>query len=132
MLFNSYDFMLFFPIVILIYFIIPRKSRYIWLLISSYYFYMGWNPKYALLIAISTVITYLSGRLLDKADSHRKWIVVGSLITNIGILVLFKYFDFLLENLNFVLSVFGITTIDKTFDVLLPVGISFYTFHDLS
>lgn len=132
MLFNSYDFMLFFPIVILIYFIIPRKSRYIWLLISSYYFYMGWNPKYALLIAISTVITYLSGRLLDKADSHRKWIVVGSLITNIGILVLFKYFDFLLENLNFVLSVFGITTIDKTFDVLFPVGISFYTFQALS
>ena len=132
MLFNSYDFMVFFPIVILIYFIVPRKARYIWLLIASYYFYMGWNPKYALLIAISTVITYMSGRLLDKAESHRKWIVAGSFITNIGILVFFKYFDFLLGNLNAALAVIGATPIDKPFDVLLPVGISFYTFQALS
>lgn len=132
MLFNSYDFMIFFPIVILIYFIVPRKARYIWLLVASYYFYMGWNPKYALLIAISTIITYMSGRLLDKAESHRKWIVAGSFITNIGILVFFKYFDFLLGNLNAALGALGITALDKPFDVLLPVGISFYTFQALS
>lgn len=132
MLFNSYDFMIFFPIVILIYFIVPRKMRYIWLLVASYYFYMGWNPKYALLIAISTIITYMSGRLLDKAESHRKWIVAGSFITNIGILVFFKYFDFLLGNLNSALGALGITALDKPFDVLLPVGISFYTFQALS
>lgn len=69
MLFNSYDFMLFFPVVIFIYFIIPKKIRYIWLLLSSYYFYMGWNPKYAILIAISTIITYLSGILLNKLNN---------------------------------------------------------------
>ena len=66
MLFNSYNFMLFFPIVILIYFVIPRKIRYIWLLLTSYYFYMGWNPRYAVLIALSTVITYASGILIEK------------------------------------------------------------------
>lgn len=93
---------------------------------------MGWNPKYALLIAVSTVITYLSGRFLDKAKSHRKLIVAGSFITNIGILVFFKYFDFLLGNLNAVLGALGITAIDKPFDLLLPVGISFYTFQALS
>lgn len=69
MLFNSYDFMLFFPIVIFIYFTVPKKIRYIWLLLCSYYFYMGWNPKYALLIAISTIITYFSGILLDKLNT---------------------------------------------------------------
>lgn len=68
MLFNSYDFMLFFPIVIGIYFLIPRKLRYVWLLIASYYFYMGWNPKYAILIAISTVITFISGIFIHKAN----------------------------------------------------------------
>nr|DAJ00481.1 MAG TPA: hypothetical protein [Caudoviricetes sp.] len=70
MLFNSYDFMLFFPIVIAVYFIIPKKVRYIWLLITSYYFYMGWNPQYAILIAISTVITYFSGVLIDRYNQR--------------------------------------------------------------
>lgn len=71
MLFNSYDFMLFFPIVVLIYFIIPKKARYIWLLIASYYFYMGWNPRYALLIALSTMITYFSCILINKVNEGK-------------------------------------------------------------
>lgn len=67
LLFNSVHFMIFFPVVLLIYFFIPKKIRYLWLLIASYYFYMSWNPKYALLIAFSTMITWLSGLLLgDK------------------------------------------------------------------
>ena len=61
MLFNSYSFMLFFPIVLCIYFVIPKKARHVWLLVASYYFYMGWNAKYAILIAISTIVTYLGG-----------------------------------------------------------------------
>ena len=68
MLFNSIDFLIFFPIVVLIYFIIPSKIRWIWLLISSYYFYMSWNPKYVILLATTTIITYLSGLLIDKAN----------------------------------------------------------------
>lgn len=129
--------MLFFPIVILIYFVIPKKIRYIWLLLTSYYFYMGWNPRYAVLIALSTVITYASGILIEKyhnksGGGHKKLVVAGSFITNIGILIFFKYFDFFLDNINFFLSTFGLSIISKPFDIILPVGISFYTFQALS
>lgn len=142
MQFNSFHFLCFFPIVVSIYFIVPKKIRYIWLLISSYYFYMSWNPKYALLIALSTVITYLSGRWIEKINNsnineeikkkRKKGIVAISFVTNISILVFFKYFNFLLSNLNSILAGLGISIIEKSFDVLLPVGISFYTFQALS
>lgn len=137
MLFNSIDFLIFFPIVISIFFIIPKKWRCIWLLISSYYFYMSWNPKYALLIAGSTVVTYLSGLFIEHANSKgkqtsMKLYVLASLIINLGILCLFKYANFFLSNLSLLFSHIGIGTIDKRFDFLLPVGISFYTFQALS
>lgn len=133
MVFNSVDFLVFFPIVLLIYFIIPKKLRYVWLLVASYYFYMSWNPRYAVLIALSTVITYLSGVLIGKAEkkSRKNWIVAGSFVTNLGILFFFKYFDFALVNINRVLGRFGVEMIEKPFDVLLPIGISFYTFQAL-
>ena len=73
MLFNSIDFLIFFPIVVLVYFIIPKKIKYIWLLVASYYFYMGWNAKYALLLFFSTAVTYLSGvamAAVEKSDSN--------------------------------------------------------------
>ncbi len=113
---------------------IPKKARYIWLLVASYYFYMSWNPKYAVLIAISTVITYLSGILIGKAEERKtkNWIVAGSFVTNLGILFFFKYFDFALANVNRILGVVGIEALEKPFDVMLPVGISFYTFQALS
>lgn len=68
MLFNSISFLIFFPVVILLYFIIPHRFRYIWLLAASYYFCMAWNPVYALLMLTSTFITYTSGILIDKAN----------------------------------------------------------------
>lgn len=64
MLFNSTDFLIFFPIVTLIYYVIPHKVRYLWLLGCSYYFYMCWNPKYIVLLLFSTVVTYLSGLIM--------------------------------------------------------------------
>ncbi len=137
MLFNSIDFLIFFPIVVIIYFIIPQKSRRIWLLISSYYFYMGWNPKYALLIILSTVITYAAGLLIDSFDAKNRhsakiWCLAGSLISNLGILCIFKYANFFLQNLNQIALYLNIGTIDRRLDLLLPVGISFYTFQALS
>ena len=134
MLFNSLDFMIFFPIVVLVYFIIPRKIRYIWLLVVSYYFYMCWNAEYALLIGISTVITYLSGLLLEKYQRTwiRKLVVALSFISNIGILIFYKYFDFILENVNLVLQKMHVQLVSNPFDIILPVGISFYTFQALS
>lgn len=134
MLFNSLSFLIFFPIVVLIYFIIPKKTRYIWLLLASYYFYMSWNAKYAILIAISTVITWLSGMLIGKikTEGYKKTIVALSIVSNLGILFFFKYFDFALTSINGVLSKLNIQIVEYKFDVILPVAISFYTFQALS
>ena len=137
MLFNSLDFIIFFPIVALIYFVIPHRIRHIWLLAASYYFYMCWNPKYALLMLTSTAITYASGLLIDSADKKNNialkkvWVAI-SFTSNLSILFMFKYLDFLIDNINKLLSATGFSLIDKSFDLLLPVGISFYTFQALS
>lgn len=76
MLFNSLEFLLFFPLVTLFYFVLPHRVRWVWLLVASYYFYMCWNPRYALLMALSTAITYLSGLLIERAtrqtDEHKR------------------------------------------------------------
>ena len=142
MLFNSIDFLIFYPIVILIYFIIPNKIRYLWLLASSYYFYMCWNAKYALLIFASTVVTYLSGLLIEfvkkqeydiaKSKRLKNLIVAGSFTINLGILFYFKYINFAFDTVSKVFSLAHIELNIPTFDIILPVGISFYTFQALS
>lgn len=140
MLFNSFQFLIFFPIVVLVFYIIPKKMRYIWLLISSYYFYMSWNPKYAVLITLSTCVTYLSGIWIEKCNTgytvhrkrNKKICVAGSLVINLAVLAFFKYSNFFLQNVNMALGKLGIETINYRFDFLLPVGISFYTFQALS
>lgn len=142
MLFNSYSFLLFFPVVVFAYFMIPKRYRYIWLLAASYYFYMGWNAKYALLLLTSTLITYVSGLLLAGVsdrweESERKQrvkkVIVGiSFVSNVSILFFFKYFDFAIVNINRILGAFKVEMLTTHFDVLLPVGISFYIFQALS
>lgn len=133
MLFNSFQFLIFFPAVTLIYFIIPKRIRYIWLLFASYFFYMCWNVKYVVLIAASTLITWVCGLLLGKTDrqGRKKLIVAGGVLSNLFILFFFKYVDFFLDNINAFLRLFRITAINNPFDFLLPVGISFYTFQAL-
>lgn len=141
MSFNSVHFFIFFPLVTLIYFILPRKIRWIWLLFSSYYFYMSWNPTYSLLLAFSTIITYLSGLLIDSSNSIKDnkkskqlktfWLIL-SFIINLGILFLFKYFNFFSNTLVKLGEISGIFITSPVFDILLPVGISFYTFQALS
>ena len=138
MLFNSYSFLVFFPVVVVIYFLLPKKVSYLWLLAASYYFYMGWNAKYALLLLLSTTITYLSGVLIqwlkDNRPNHtgaKKWVVVGSFASNLAILFFFKYFNFTIESVNAILNHTNLPTVNTSLDVLLPVGISFYTFQAL-
>lgn len=141
MQFNSIDFMLFFPIVLAIYFLIPKKrgGREIWLLVASYYFYMSWNAKYALLIAGSTVVTFFSGILIEKCSRmgdvqgrrYKKIILILCLCINLGILGVFKYGNFAIESISSILETLHITSISRRFDLLLPVGISFYTFQAL-
>lgn len=140
MLFNSYEFLIFFPIVTLIYFLIPHKARYIWLLIASYFFYMCWNAKYALILLFSTIVTYVAGLLISKANKikddkkrtkYKKIFVALSFIINLSILFLFKYFDFAINNINNILGQLNIQLLNPKFDLILPVGISFYIFQAL-
>ena len=146
MLFNSWEFLIFFPVVVMVYFLIPKRVKYLWLLVTSYYFYMCWNPKYIVLIAFSTVATYFSGVLLDGIGARRragalgeasavrlrKLVVAGCFLVNLLILAFFKYWAFLLENVNTLLGRLGFAAIENRFSFVLPVGISFYTFQALS
>ena len=134
MLFHSLEFLIFFPVVVFVYFIIPKKLKIFWLLAASYYFYMSWNIRHTVLIAFSTIVTWVSGLLLGRCKKQgrkAKWIVIVSIIINLSILLFFKYFDFFLHNINFVLEKAGNESIQKPFDFILPVGISFYTFQAL-
>jgi len=142
MIFNSIDFLIFFPIVLLVYFIIPKRIKYIWLLVSSYYFYMCWNAEYALLILFSTLVTYISGLLISRRNSsesdiskntrRKKWIVALSFVINLGILFLFKYWGFAASIVQSFFGFAGFSITIPQFDIILPVGISFYTFQALS
>lgn len=136
MLFNSIDFLLFFPAVTAVFLFVPKKCRYLWLLAASYYFYMGWNPKYALLLAFSTLVTYGSSIFMEACGTRhvlaKKCWAACSLVSNLGLLGLFKYADFILVNLERVLTHIGVRGgVDRRLDLLLPVGISFYIFQAL-
>lgn len=131
MLFNSFHFLIFFPIILIVYFVIPKKMRYIWLLAASYFFYMCWNAKYALLLLGSTIVTYGAARLIHHWKGRvllKKSMVVISLVLNFGILFLFKYLDFVIDTLEKVFGKIGISVQVPVLDLLLPVGISFYIF----
>ena len=133
MIFTSFKFLLFFVIVTFVYFLLNKKLKLYWLLISSYYFYMSWNPKYALLMLFSTIITYLSGIFISKSKNNKtKKLFVGlSFFINIAILFLFKYYSFAINFFNSLFANIGLN-IPNTLNLLLPVGISFYTFQALS
>jgi len=134
MLFNSLQFVFFFPIVVAAYFALKPKYRWILLLLASYYFYMCWNYKYIVLIILSTVVDYFAGIILHKTERRRLRILVlmASLVTNLGLLFFFKYFNFFGESINYLLDKVNIFYNVPAYDFLLPVGISFYTFQTLS
>lgn len=141
MVFNSIDFFLFFPIVVLIYYTIPTKFRYIWLLVISYFYYCSWDIKYIFYLVPITFITYLSGIAIDFANqgvflsSHKnivkKSILVINVVMVIGLLCVLKYLDFFIINLNRMLGLWGISIKNPTWNLLLPIGISFYTLQSL-
>lgn len=134
MLFNSLQFVVFFPIVIILYFIIPHNKRWILLLIASYYFYMCWKVDYIILIMISTLIDYVCSNKMSKINEkpkRKKWLLI-SIFSNLGILFGFKYFNFFSQNIQTLFDNYNIFFEMPFFNVLLPVGISFYTFQTLS
>ena len=132
MLFNSLQFAIFFPVAALIYFVIPKKMRCLWLLLASYVFYMSASPKYVVFLQFSTLITYAGGLLVERAEAKKKKFYMGlTFLCSLGVLGLLKYFDFLLGNVNALLGLAGIAPVSKPFSIGLPVGISFYTFQSL-
>ncbi|MCB2169911.1 MAG: MBOAT family protein [Deltaproteobacteria bacterium] len=134
MLFNSIAYFIFLPIVVLLFYVIPHKYRWALLLGASYYFYMSWRPEYALLIIFVTLVNYILGKKIYNSDSSKKrkvylWL---SIISCLSVLVVFKYDKFIGETLQSVFQLFGVGFTIPALDVILPVGISFYTFQTLS
>jgi alginate O-acetyltransferase complex protein AlgI len=135
MLFNSLTFVVFFAIVMALYWSLHSWSaRKNVLLVASYIFYGAWNPPFALLLLLSSVIDFGIGLRMGAADTKRtrnSWLVL-SLISNLGMLAFFKYGNFLLENFQWLLANVGILYAPPKLNIVLPVGISFYVFQSLS
>ncbi|MBO4373927.1 MAG: MBOAT family protein [Lachnospiraceae bacterium] len=136
MLFNSYQFLLFYPVVLIIFMMIPRrwfKWKRIWLFLCSLFFYSCWNPRHLILLVTCIATTYCCGLLLDRTEGQkmRRLIVAFGLIINFGLLFFFKYSGFFVATVNSILSRFGLGPYAEGFDVTLPVGISFYTFQSV-
>jgi alginate O-acetyltransferase complex protein AlgI len=133
MLFNSLEFLVFFPLIVLMYYISSNRSKWITLLLGSYFFYMWWNPAYILLIVISTLIDYVLAIVLENCSGSKRKLLLGvSIATNLGILFIFKYYDFFSSSLASVMGYIGLTYDFERLDYLLPIGISFYTFQTMS
>jgi alginate O-acetyltransferase complex protein AlgI len=134
MLFTEPLFFLFFAVVFCTYWSLRRdRSRKLWLLASSYAFYAAWDWRFLFLILTSTVVDYLAALGMGSADSERvrrRWLQL-SLLANLGLLGFFKYFDFFVESASSVLSMLGAAPL-RSYGIVLPVGISFFTFQTMS
>lgn len=132
MLFNSAEFLIFFPIVVLIYFLVPHKYRYIWIFLTSYFFYMCWNPIYSLLLLGVTFLTYFSALFIGKANLHsKKKLLIITVATGIILLAVFKYALFIGKTIASALKIIHINADIPAVSIVIPVGISFYLFQSL-
>ena len=135
MLFNSLEFLIFLPLVFILFWVAPKKIRWLVLLIASYCFYMWWNWKLVFLIMFTTIVSYSCGLLVEKYNDKvkiKKLILITSLILCFGVLVFFKYFPFFADVYFDIIGIFAGKQIHGYFDIMLPVGISFYTFQTAS
>ena len=139
MLFNSVPYAIFLALVFVLHWLLPHRFRWIMLLIASYYFYMSWNPELVVLIALTTLVSYSSGLLIDhfrhaqgKKAKLPKLFLILALVICFGVLFFYKYFDFFSESVTSILRAFSLPVQEWTLKLVLPVGISFYTFQTLS
>ena len=137
MLFNSVAFAIFLPIVFILYWILANKGHKIQnllLLAASLYFYASWDWRFLLLLITSIILGYFSGALINNSvnERQRKFWLWTSILFNLGFLGFFKYFNFFAESFSDALGLLGINAGVSTLNIILPVGISFYTFHGLS
>ena len=134
MQFNSWQFAVFLPFVFFVYYALNYKYRWILLLAASYFFYMYWNPKLVVLIAGTTLISYFCAIKVEDTEDRRmkkRWMLLG-LLVSLAILFFFKYFNFFAESVEGLLRFLSLPARDFALDLILPVGISFYTFQTLS
>lgn len=134
MLFNSFEFILFFIAVSAVYYVLPHALRLYLLLGASYYFYSAWRPEYLVLIFASTIIDFFVAQAIFRSTSigKRRLLLATSLVGNLGLLFVFKYLDFFLTVIQETLGLFGLNCAIEKPQLVLPVGISFYTFQTLS
>ncbi len=133
MLFNSIEFLIFFPVVTILYFSLPHKIRWFLLLVSSCLFYMAFVPKYILILGFTIVIDYFAGIMIDKMKGNNKRIfLIISILANVGILFVFKYFNFFNENVTRVANLLNWNYPISSLSIILPIGLSFHTFQSMS
>ena len=137
MLFNSLEFIIFLPIVFLLYWFVFRQRRWqnLLVVIASYVFYGWWDWRFLLLIAFTSFCSYASGLLIERYEgnrSYQRFISTSNIVLNLLILAVFKYFNFFMDNMETLFLGMGYQLDKVTLDVILPVGISFYTFQALS
>lgn len=135
MLFNSFDFLLFFPVVTVLFYLLKHKYRWMLLLAASCYFYMYFIPVYILILFVTIIVDYYAGILIESEDrpKQRKLFLLASIIANVGILAIFKYYNFFLDNINYVGTYFnGHPTAIRCLGIALPIGLSFHTFQAMS
>lgn len=137
MLFNSFEFLVFLPIVFLLYWFVFRGRRWqnLLIVIASYVFYGWWDWRFLLLIALTSLCSYGSGLLLEHYEGQRRKqqvVSAANIVLNLGILGVFKYYNFFVENLDALFGKMGYHLDWVTMEIILPVGISFYTFQALS
>ena len=132
MLFNSLTFIIFLAVVLVLYYTLPQKLKWIMLLIASCIFYMGWRAELIILIVISTLSNWLLARLIYDKPEKKKVFLIISLIINFGLLFVFKYMVFINHSFMWLYDYFGWIYPIKDFDIVLPMGISFYTFQAAS
>lgn len=136
MLFNSIEYILFLPLFFIGYWFVFKnlKLQNFFVVISSYVFYGWWDWRFLILIAFTTLCSYISGIMIEKYENRlfQRWISIANITLNLLVLCIFKYFNFFSHNLDLLFRSFGLELDWITLDILLPVGISFYTFQALS
>jgi len=133
MLFNSFNFLIFFIVVTALFFALPHKLRWVLLLLASCYFYMAFVPVYILILLFTIIIDYFAGIIIENAQGKkRKFALLASLVANIGILAVFKYYNFFADNINALLHSTGSNSMIPMLKIILPIGLSFHTFQAMS
>ena len=133
MIFNSFEFFIFFILVTTLYFVVPHKFRWLLLLTASCYFYMAFVPLYILILFFTIIIDYAAGIMIESAQGERRrWFLIMSIVANVGILAFFKYFNFLADNINLLLHISKSTASIPLLKIILPIGLSFHTFQAMS